>query len=506
MKIFTADQIRNCDRFTIENEPVSSIHLMERAAGKCVKWILENLENDTKFYIFCGNGNNGGDGFAIARMLYQKGFDVDVFSDKSNKKFSDDSETNFLRIEEISGIRKYDFGEAETFTFEKNAVIIDAIFGSGLNKKLQDKVKKSVDYLNQLNLHKISIDIPSGLFADHNLDEHSTVFQADDTLTFQFWKRSFLHPETGKFCGKVHVLDIQLQENFITDEPSDYHVIDEDIIKSVFQPRKNFSNKGTYGKTCIAAGSFGKIGAAVLAVKSALKSGSGFTFILAPKCGYEILQTTCPEAMYIYGGEDYINHFETQEDFTLGIGPGLGTDPDTETSFLEFLKTQNRPMVLDADALNIISKKSENVKLIPENSMISPHPKEFERLFGKTENSFERLELAREKAREFNIYIILKDHHTQVVTPQKKVFYNITGNSGMAKGGSGDVLTGILTSLSAQKYSPEEAAVLGVWIHGKAGDFAAEKLSKEAMLPTDLIENIGRVFKHINQLNDRISK
>ena len=335
--------------------------------------------------------------------------------------------------------------------------------------------------------------------ADEMIAEQAVVFKADHTLTFQSWKKSMLHPETGIYCGNIHVLDISLSVEFTSLEPGNELVIDEKSIGEIYQPRDDFSHKGTYGKATVVAGSYGKIGAAVLATKAVLKSGSGLTFVLAPNCGYEILQTTCPEAMFISGGENEVVNFNIEENSTLGIGPGLGTHSDTEKSFLNFLKTCKNPLVIDADALNILSKNPDYLKLIPKNSIITPHPKEFARLFGPTENSFARLELAREKAQEFQIYIVLKDHHTQVIMPDNTVYYNITGNSGMAKGGSGDALLGIITSLLAQNYSPENAAIFGVWLHGKAGDFAAEKFSKEAMLPSDLIDQIGEVFKYLNK-------
>lgn len=495
MKIFSAEQIRKCDLDTIQNEPVLSIDLMERAAKSCVDWLLRNTDDDPSFFIFCGNGNNGGDGFAMARMLYQCGFDVNVFIDKDQKKCSKNAEINLNKVKDISGIGVFGFNEVKEFQFGAKSVIIDALFGTGLNRKLEGKSAEIVQFLNQLSFPKISIDIPSGLFADQIFEEGSAVFKADETLSFQFWKKTFLHPETGFFCGKINVLDIGLSQKFIEKEPSQKWVVDKSIIKGIFTPRNDFSHKGIFGKTTIAAGSFGKMGAAVLATKSALKSGSGLTFTLAPKCGYEILQTTCPEAMFLYGGENYISHFEVEEDSFIGIGPGLGTDSETEIAYLEFLKNYRKPLVLDADALNIVSKNSEYLKLIPKNSIITPHPKEFARLFGKTQNSFERLELAQQKSVELGIYIVLKDHHTQIITPENHVFYNITGNSGMAKGGSGDVLLGIITSLLAQNYSPKNAAIFGVWLHGKAGDLAAEIHSKEAVLPSDLVEELGNAFK-----------
>ncbi|WP_034752043.1 NAD(P)H-hydrate dehydratase [Chryseobacterium daeguense] len=502
MKIFTTEQIRNCDQYTITYEPVSSIQLMERAAESCVDWISENCKNHRNFAVFCGSGNNGGDGFAIARMLFSKGFDVDIFTNPK-ARFSQDANTNFKELKDIAGISIYDFKEAKGYRFDSRTVIIDALFGTGLSRNIEGELKDLIDFLNQQNNLKISIDIPSGLLADTIFTDDSTVLKADYTLSFQFWKKSFLHPETGKFTGKIEILDINLSQDYISETETADFVIDTDIIKSMFKPRQDFSHKGTYGKAIITAGSYGKIGAAVLATNAALRTGAGLTFTLAPKCGYEILQTSCPEAMFMEGGLDYITNFQVDENATYGIGPGLGNEKETENNLLKFLKNYSKPLVLDADALNIISQDKKNIKLIPKKSLITPHPKEFERLFGAAENSLERVELAKKKAKELEIYIILKDHHTQVVTPEGKVFYNITGNSGLAKGGSGDILTGILTSFLAQNYSEEETAILGVWFHGRAAELASEKYSRESMLPTDVINAFGNVFNELNDMTVR---
>jgi NAD(P)H-hydrate epimerase len=497
MKIFTAEQIRNCDQYTIKNEPIFSIQLMERAAEACVEWISENCNHHRNFAIFCGSGNNGGDGFAVARLLYQKGFDIDIFTN-SKAKFSPDAQENFKHIKEISGITVREFKDVMNYRFDSRTVIIDALFGTGLSRNLEGEVKELVEFLNLKNNIKISIDLPSGLLADGMSDAAAVVFEADYTLSFQFWKKSFLHIETGQFTGKVQILDINLSQDYIEETESDDFVIDDEIVKKIFKVRNEFSHKGTYGKATIAGGSYGKIGAAVLSTRAALRTGAGLTFVLAPKCGYEILQTSDPEAMFIEGGADYIDLFEIDETSVCGIGPGLGTHKKTSESLLIFLKNYSKPLILDADALNILAENPENLLLIPEKSIITPHPKEFERLFGKTENSFERTLLAKNKARELQIYIVLKDHHTQIITPEGKVFYNITGNSGLAKGGSGDILTGIITSLLAQHYSEEQAAVLGVWFHGKAAELASERHSKESMLPTDVIAELGNVFAELN--------
>ena len=498
MKIFTKDQIKKWDEFTMRSDGISSLELMERAASSCAKWFVQNYYDTNSFAIFCGPGNNGGDGFAIARLLYKKGFEVILFADET-QEFSESAAINLKNCKDISGLEILNYEDANNFVFKKNTIIIDALFGIGLSRPVEGKVGNLIQLLNNLNRRKVSIDIPSGLRADEMIADQAVVFKADETLTFQSWKKSMLHPETGIYCGTIHVLDISLSEEFNSLEPGNELIIDENIIREIYQPRNEFSHKGTYGKATVVAGSYGKIGASVLATKATLKSGSGLTFILAPSCGYEVLQTACPEAMFISGGENEIVDFDLDENSTIGIGPGLGTHTDTANSFLNFLKTCENPLVIDADALNILSKNPEYLKLIPKNSIITPHPKEFARLFGPTESSFARLDLARQKAQELQIFIVLKDHHTQVVTPDNNVFYNVTGNSGMAKGGSGDALLGIITSLLAQNYSPENAAIFGVWLHGKAGDFAAEEFSKQAMLPSDLIDQIGNVFKYLNK-------
>lgn len=497
MKIFAAEQIQQGDLYTINNEPIPSILLMERAAAHCVHWISENCKNHRNFAVFCGNGNNGGDGFAIARMLYQKGFDVDVFINPK-AKYSDNANENLKELKELSGILIKNFKDVESYRFDSRTIIIDALFGIGLSRNIEGELKDLIDFLNKKSNVKISIDVPSGLFIDEITDENSTILKADYTLSFQSWKKSFLHPETGKFTGKVEVLDINISEEYISQTETKDFVINDEVIKNIFKPRNDFSHKGTYGKVTLVAGSYGKIGAAVLATKAALKMGAGLTFIHAPKCGYDILQTSCPEAMFIAGGNEQIDNIELNENSVYGIGPGLGTDEKTQKSLLTFLKEYSQPIVLDADALNSIAEIKDSLQSIPKKSIITPHPKEFERLFGSTKDSFERTELARKKSKELDIIIVLKDHHTQIVTPEDNVFYNLTGNSGLAKGGSGDILTGIITSLLAQHYSEEDAAVLGVWFHGKAADFAAEKHSKETMLPTDVIHEFGKVFLEIN--------
>lgn len=466
---------------------------MERAASACVKFLTNHYAETTHFYIYCGTGNNGGDGFAIARLLYQKSFDVDVFYDADTDSFSPEATLNFNRLREYSGIGIQNFEQAEKTSFAENSVVIDALFGSGLNRGIEGRAAELIEYLNHLSFPKVAIDIPSGLYVDRISD--GCIFKADVTLSFQFWKRAFLHPETGKYCGRVVILDIGLIKAFFSNIKSPYQNLDLEKIQEIYRPREAFSHKGTYGKSLLIAGSFGKIGAAVLATKAATKTGSGLTFCMAPRCGYEILQTACPEAMFLHGGEEYITEINIPPDVTVGIGPGLGIRAETKQAFVDFLKKVGIPSVFDADALNILAATPEALNSLPENSLLTPHPKEFERLFGKTDNSFQRLEKAREVSRKYNILLVLKDRFTQIVFPDGQVFYNTAGNAGMAKGGSGDVLTGILTALLAQNYSPASAALFGVWLHSTAADLAAQEVAEESLLASDIIEGISGAYQ-----------
>ncbi|ROI09358.1 NAD(P)H-hydrate dehydratase [Chryseobacterium sp. H3056] len=498
MNIFSAQKIYEWEKFTLQQDKISALQLMEKAAKCCCTWISDRFQTSTEIYIFCGSGNNAGDGFALARLLYQTGFNVKVFTN-SSKKFTEEAELNFQRCKEISGIEIQDFSALKQLKNSEKAVIIDALFGLGLNRKIEGEIAEVITFLNNLPGIKVALDLPSGLLADGIPEQDAVIFQADYTLTFQVLKKSMLHSETAPFGGEIHIMDIELNREFCQENATDENTIDDRLIQNIYKPRQNFSHKGTFGKSVLVAGSFGKIGAAVLATKAALKAGSGLTFVLAPKCGYEILQTSCPEAMFISGGENEIENIKVEDEYTVGIGPGIGTSSATEQAFLKFLKTSKNPLVLDADALNILAKNLGHFRFMPKDSIITPHPKEFERLFGKTQNSFERTALAQKKAAEMGVFIVLKDHHTQIITRAEKVFYNLTGNSGMAKGGSGDALLGILTALLAQNYSPQNATIFGVWLHGKAGDFAAEKFSQEAMLPSDLINELGNVFKALNK-------
>jgi NAD(P)H-hydrate epimerase len=501
VKILNAEQIRAWDDYTIRNEPVSSIDLMERAAAACTGWLEKQHLLEYSFAIFCGKGNNGGDGLAIARMLAEKKCNVSVYILEFGQKGTNDFLTNLQRIHGLPIPIHYIQSALHFPVFKKNEIIIDALFGSGLNRPLEAVTAQLVEHINHAECPVIAIDIPSGLSADRSSKGHIAV-KAQYTLTFQCIKPAFLVAENGAFIGSPVILDIGLDQHYYQSLVTADEMIDHLIIRSIYKPRNRFAHKGVFGHALLLAGSYGKMGAAVLAARACLRSGAGLLTCHIPSCGYAVLQTALPEAMVM---TDFNSSFitKTEADLTrftaIGIGPGMGTASETKMLLRELLDAFRGPLVLDADALNCLALQKDFLSLLPAGTILTPHPKEFDRLFGACENDFDRIAVAKQKAAEHQVIIVLKGHHTFIATPDKKGYFNNTGNPGMATGGSGDVLTGIITGLLAQQYSPVEAAILAVYLHGLAGDFAAKKYSEEAMLAGDIIEFLGDAFKNCRE-------
>lgn len=499
MKIFSGLQIKKWDSYTISHEPVESIALMERAAIACSIWIHENFIKTTSFKIFCGRGNNGGDGLAIARILSVKKYAVYVYILDGDSPGSPDFETN-LKFLKNTKVKIALLKNEKSFpSISSEEIIIDALFGTGLHTKISGFISTLIKYINKSPATVVSVDVPSGLFIEKK-SKNNSVIKATNTLTFQNPKLAFLLPENESYVGKVVVLDIGLSKEYEEKENVKFNLIDKKLIAILYTSRKAFANKGNYGYACLLSGSYGMMGAAVLSAKACLRSGVGKLTCYICKEGYNILQTSVPEAMCKVSGERFLKNVTDFEDFdVIAIGPGIGKYDSHKILLQNLFRKCKSPVVIDADALNILSENKNLYKLIPPHSIITPHSKEFERLFGKTDSDFVRINLALSKAKEFNIYIVLKGHYTFIATPEGKGFFNSTGNAGMATAGSGDVLTGIITGLLAQKYTPLNACILGVYLHGLAGDIAAENNSEEALIAGDIIDHLGSAYKKIRK-------
>ena len=509
MKVFSAGQIRKWDNFTIAQEPVASIDLMERAATACCKWLIGKNFGLKHFLLFCGKGNNGGDGLALARLLISHKCRVTVYILEYGNIGTSDFQTNLERLHPISRDIHYlqspEFFPTVPDLVLEEAVIVDAIIGTGLNKPLQGITAALAEHINRLKAQVISIDMPTGLYSDSS-SKGNVVVKATQTLSFQSQKLAFLLPENEPFIGEVHILDIGLHENFEAAETAPFEIIDRAAVRAIYKPRKKFSHKGSYGHAALVSGSRGMMGAAILSSRACLHSGIGKLTCYIPACGYEVLQTTVPEAMCRTSGDDYIIAIPGLGAYeAVGIGPGIGRVPSNVQLLKDIFKSVKQPMLIDADALNIIGENMELLKLVPPQSILTPHPKEFERLFGAVNNDFERIHLALQKSKEYNIHILLKGHYSFISMPPSaqpdllslKGYFNPTGNPGMAKAGSGDVLSGIITALLGQGYSPLQSCVLGTWLHGMAGDIASEKFTQEAMVAGDIIACLPYAFKEL---------
>lgn len=495
-KILSANQIRTADTYTIEYEPVTSIELMERASIAFVNWFIHNFDNDSIIKIFCGIGNNGGDGLAIARILIGKGYTVFPYIVGDIEKASFDFTINYKRLKSICQI----LTTRETFpVIVQNDIIIDALFGLGLSRPVEGFYSEVIRHINySICKSIIAVDIPSGLFSDENTTGNSIV-KAFHTITFQALKLCFCLPQSLVFCGDLHVVDIGLDKSYIKQLPSDYYLVNDAFIKSIFKKRDPFIHKGDAGQCLLIVGSKGKIGAGILAAKSCLRSGAGLVTVHTPQCGYIPLQTTVSEVMVITDkAENNITDIGSIDKYdAIGIGPGIGTDEKTMSAFEQFLKADNKPVVIDADALNMLSERKELMEYVPEQSILTPHSGEFKRLAGSWQNDFERLKMQIKFSKKYKVVILLKGPFSSISTPEGLVFFNSVGNSGMATAGSGDVLTGIITSLLGQGNEPHHAAILGAYIHGLSGDIFVNNYSKEGLIAGDLIKYLPEAFRHI---------
>ncbi len=500
MKIFNAAQVREIDSYTIKHEPVVSVDLMERAAARLAGWYVRHYHTDQKVVIFAGPGNNGGDALAMARMLAERQFRVECFL-LSFGKLSKDCAINKDRLVKQAKVNLREIGEGDPLPeIARHDVIVDGIFGSGLTRKVAGFPGKVIRHINENSSTVVAIDIPSGLFGeDNSANDYKRVIQADFTLTFQFPFLSFFFDTNNPYVGNWRVHDIQLHPEAINSMETPYRTLEADDIKNVLPIRDRFSHKGTFGHALIISGCYGMMGAALLAGESCLRGGAGLVTLHVPRFGYGIVQTAFPEAIVSLDQSDILfSEAPDLEPFSaIGVGPGLGCKPNTGKGVKQLLESAKVPLVIDADALNIISQHPDWLKFVPEGSILTPHPKEFDRMAGESDNSYQRHLMQREFAKEFRVFVVLKGTYTGIATPGGEYWLNTTGNPGMATGGSGDVLTGLITGLLAQGLQPLDAAKAGVYLHGLAGDLAVQESSEEAVIAGDIMRKLGKAFREV---------
>lgn len=508
MKILTGTQHAELDRYTIENEPIESIELMERASQAIALEIMSRWGKQRIVYVFAGAGNNGGDGLAVARLLYKEGYRVAVYLFNVKGHLSPDCSTNRDRLVELqsaeNSAERLVFKEIiQGFDFPKinaNDIIIDALFGTGLKSPLSGGFAVVARKINGTHAHIVSIDIPSGLMCENNaFTDRSVVIHAELTLSVQLPKLAFLMADNETCVGEWKTIDIGLSEEGIAQANTPYSIIEENEVRELLHKRPAFAHKGTMGHALLVAGSHGMAGAAILAAKSCLRSGVGKLSVHTCSSANNILQISVPEAVLLLdkNSRNISETLDISRFQSIGIGPGIGRDNATAEAVQSYLAVADEPLVVDADALNILGDHREWMGHLPSGSILTPHVKELENITGICANSYERLTQASELAVSYHIYVILKGHYTAICTPQGRVLFCPKGNPGMATPGSGDVLTGILTGLLAQGYPPSEATILGVWLHASAGDLAAEELGEEFMLASDIITHLSGAWRRL---------
>lgn len=510
MKIFPSSSIKKLDAYTIEHEPIASIDLMERAAQALTKAITNRWNPETPVTIFAGPGNNGGDALAIARMMAEKGYKIEVYLFNTKGELSPDCQTNKELVEMMEEVT---FHEISTQfvppTLTPEHLVIDGLFGSGLNKPLNGGFAAVVKYINASKAQVVAIDVPSGLMCEDNTyNIRQNMIRADVTLSIQLPKLSFLFPENEDIVGEWQLLDIQLKKDFIDTAQSPYYITEEEEIRSLIKPRKRFAHKGTFGHALLIAGSYGMAGASILSARACLRSGVGLLTVHVPIHNHDLLQTTVPEAIVQTDIHDhyFAEPVDTDRYQAIAIGPGLGQEEDTALAMMEQIQGCPVPLVLDADAINIFGTHRNWLSRMPKRCILTPHLKELERLIGKCMDTYERLTKTKELAAYLQSYIIIKGSWSTVVTPEGNCYFNPTGNPGMATAGSGDVLTGILAALLAQGYTQEDACRLGVYVHGLAGDIAAEEKGEIGTTSSDLIDALPAAWKKLTETKGRFTK
>ena len=497
MKIFSKEQIYQGDKITEQRHELPPAKLMERAGLQIFNWMHARMQGaQVPIHVFCGIGNNGGDGLVLARHLTTHGYNVVVYVVNCGNGRSKDFLISYDKIKEVTknwpSLLKC---EDDFPQIHKDDIIVDAVFGIGLNRPVDDWIKALFKHWLASKAFTLSVDIPSGLYTDKPTDDKDGIVKANYTLSFQTPKAVFFLPQTAQYTVQWDVIDVGIDREYLMSTETEFEVISKNEVLPIYKPREKFAHKGTYGHGLIIGGSYGKIGAVQLTTRSVLAAGAGLVTAYVPKCGYTPLQTALPEAMVLTDDNEVIVtdiQFDIQPN-AIGIGIGFGTSETTVKAFKKFLTSNKIPLVIDADAINILAAHNDLLKLVPENSILTPHPKELERLIGEWTDDFDKLNKASEFSKKHRIIVVIKGAHTISVAGDKK-FINVTGNPGMATAGTGDVLTGILTGLLCQGYSPVDATLFGVYLHGRAGDLAIEKFGYQSLLAGHVIDYLGEAY------------
>ena len=504
MKIFTGSQIHELDKYTIDHAPIKSVDIMERTARAITQAIVDEYGYGRHSVVLAGPGNNGGDALAVARMLAAKEWHVDVYLFNVKGHISEDCEINRKRMEDDDQIASF---TEVTLNFDppqldESTIVVDGLFGSGLSEPLSGGFASVVRYVNYSKAHVVSIDMPSGLMTEDNTDNlRSDIVQADLTITIQHKKLAMMFADCQRYVGRLRVVDIRLSHEYEVNTSTPFETVDENYLHGCLRPRNPFANKGDMGSALLIAGSYGMAGAAVLAARACLRSGVGKVTVHTPARNCTILQTAVPEAVLHLDSDDdmFTDDIDTSRYASVGVGPGLATHEDTAIALVTQLRDTHCPVVLDADALNILSTHQAWIQQLPEGLIMTPHPKEFDRLAGMCFScDYARLDKARQMAGQLGAYIVLKGHYTAICMPDGRVVFNTTGNAGMATAGSGDVLTGIITALLARGYDRRHACLLGVYLHGLAGDLAVRDKGEESLVAGDIVEYLPQAFRHLS--------
>lgn len=499
-KIFTGEYIKALDQYTIEHDQVSSVELIDRAALAFVDKFTRLFPSvNSNIIVFAGGGNNGADALAIAYGLQKRGFDVASYLINTALSLTPECREKKELLESLPESKITEVTEAFEFPpINSRTIIIDGLFGCGINRKLEGGYLQLVRFINESGAPIVAIDIPSGMNPNKGgMESGEEAIKATYTFTFEFPKKAFFFAESLPFTGKIEVLDIDLSEEGKKLLPSDFMQTTDLDIDSLLRPREKFAHKGTFGHGLLIAGSQGKMGAAVLASRGALRSGIGKLTALVPSCGEVIMQTAIPEAMILTeSSHDHLSQSIPLQSFdAIAVGPGLGQSERSFRLLESMLSRSNKPLILDADALNILAESRDLLSLLPEESILTPHPKELERLTGYCETSEQRLQEALIFASRYSVYVVLKGANTAICTPSGKVIFNPTGNPALATPGSGDVLTGIICSFLAQGYTPYTSAILATYLHGLAGDYYAARYDTYSMLASDIADILPETFK-----------